>query len=257
MARKRRKSIPAADRLVGYVRVSTDDQAREGVSLDAQRDRLAAYALAHGAELVAIESDEGLSGKMAPSVRPGLAAALELVRGGKADGLLVLKLDRLSRSTRDVLDLVDETRDSGWRLVSVSEHLDTGSAAGRLVVTVLAALSEMEREQVAERTSFALDAIAREGRARSYRIPFGWRTADGSDRQSKGDRRPLVKEKGEQRILGRMVKMRKRGFGVRRIAGALNRSRTLNPRTEGQWAPSTVAALLRTVDRREGVLRAA
>jgi DNA invertase Pin-like site-specific DNA recombinase len=75
---------------------------------------------------------------------------------------VVLKLDRLSRSTRDVLDLVGETGRDGWRLVSVSEHLDTATAAGRLVVTVLAALSQMEREQVAERTSFALDAIARE-----------------------------------------------------------------------------------------------
>ena len=137
------------------------------MSLAAQHERLTAYCTAHGLELVGVEQDAGVSGKVAPAQRPGLARALEAVRRGDAHGVVVLRLDRLSRSTRDVLDLVDETRQGSWRLVSVSEHLDTGSAAGRLVVTVLAALSEMEREQVAERTRFALDAIAREGRGRS------------------------------------------------------------------------------------------
>ena len=98
----------SAMRLVGYVRVSTEEQATEGVSLDAQRERLKAYALAHGAELLAIESDEGVSRKVSPEKRPGLTTALTRVRAGEADGLLVLKLDRLSRTTRDVLDLVDE-----------------------------------------------------------------------------------------------------------------------------------------------------
>ena len=86
--------------------------------------------MARGAELVALESDEGISGRVSPGKRPGLAAALTRVRTGEAECLLVLKLDRLSRTTRAVLDLVDETGAQGWRLVSVSEHLDTGTAAG-------------------------------------------------------------------------------------------------------------------------------
>ncbi len=108
----------SAMRLVGYVRVSTEEQATEGVSLDAQRERLEAYALAHNAELLAIESDEGISGKVSPEKRLGLAAALARIRADEAEGLLVLKLDRLSRTTRHVLDLVDETSPHGWRLVS-------------------------------------------------------------------------------------------------------------------------------------------
>ena len=118
-------------RLVGYSRVSTEEQAVTGVSLDGQESRLRAYVTAHGGELVALERDEGVSGKVSPERRVGLARALSCVRSGEADGLLVVKLDRLSRSTRDVLDLVDEARRRDWRLVSVSEHLDTGSAAGR------------------------------------------------------------------------------------------------------------------------------
>jgi site-specific DNA recombinase len=174
--------------------VSTEDQAREGVSLEAQRERLAAYATAHGLELVGVEVDAGISGKVAPSQRPGLARVLELVRNDAADGVVVLKLDRLSRSTRDVLDLVDECGRAGWRLVSVSEHLDTATAAGRLVLTVLAALSQMEREQVAERTCFAMDAIAREGRGRSRFTPYGWRTADGGTENRKGDHSPVCSQ---------------------------------------------------------------
>jgi DNA invertase Pin-like site-specific DNA recombinase len=252
MARRkpRKKAENATVRLVGYARVSTEDQAREGVSLEAQRERLAAYATAHGFELVSVEVDAGISGKVAPAQRPGLARALDRVRGGEADGLVMLKLDRLSRSTRDVLDLVDETGRDGWRLVSVSENLDTATAAGRLVVTVLAALSQMEREQVAERTRFALDAIAREGRGRSRFTPYGWRTADGSTENRAGDHSELVAHTDEQAALRRIVRHRKHGKGARRIATALSRQGT-NPRSGKPWTPESVAAILRRLDRWE------
>jgi site-specific DNA recombinase len=239
----------SAMRLVGYVRVSTEEQATEGVSLDAQRERLAAYALAHNAELIAIESDEAVSGKVSPEKRSGLATALARIRSGEAEGLLVLKLDRLSRTTRDVLDLVDEAGARGWRLVSVSEHLDTGTAAGRLVLTVLAALSQMEREQVSERTRFALDAIGREGRGRSRRTPFGWQTADGESELKKGDRRRLVECDEEQQQLAALLRARKRGLGARRIAASLNRRFKTNPRTAKPWSPELVASLLRRLEK--------
>jgi DNA invertase Pin-like site-specific DNA recombinase len=230
--------------------VSTEEQAREGVSLAAQKARLEAYAVAHGAELVGIEADEGVSGKVVPESRPGLAGALAAVRSGAADGLLVLKLDRLSRSTRDVLDLVDECRRDGWRLISVSEHLDTATAAGRLVVTVLAALAEMEREQIGERTQVALGEVARQGRAYSHRTPFGWRTAAGSDRAQRGDRSPLVPDLAEQRILARMLELEVQGLGARRIAAAMANEGLLNPRTGRPWTFGAVAGVLRTLERR-------
>ena len=161
--------------LIGYVRVSTEEQARQGVSLDAQRDRLRAYCAAHGHSLAGIEADEGVSGKVPPGRRPGLSRALAAVRAGRAGGLLAVRLDRLSRSTRDVLDLADDSARRGWRLVSVDEALDTGTAAGRLVLTVLAGLAQMEREQVGERVRAAMDRVAREGRPRSRFAPFGAR----------------------------------------------------------------------------------
>lgn len=237
-------------RLIGYVRVSTEGQARDGVSLKAQRERLAAYCAAHGAELVGIESDNGTSGKVPPLKRPGLATALTALRDGEADGLLVLKLDRLSRRTRDVLDLVDDARSRRWRLVSVDERLDTGSAAGRMVLTVLAALAEMEREQVSERTRLGMDQVAREGRARSRFTPFGYRTADGGTEQRRGDRRPLVADRAERRLLLRIEQLRGDGLGARRIAANLNSRGITNPRTGRAWTYRTVERLLGTADRR-------
>jgi site-specific DNA recombinase len=254
MAKSARKSI----RLIGYCRVSTEDQSTNGVSLEAQRERLEAYAKAHDLALLGVEEDAGVSGGTAPARRPGLARVLAAIRSGEADGLLVLKLDRLSRSTRDILDLVDSSRAQSWRLISVDEHLDTGTAAGRLVVTVLAALAQMEREQVSERTKFALDKIAREGRGRSRFVPFGYRTTDNPERTTlaAGDRSLLIDHLEEKIILRKMVALRENGLGARRIAHALNGDDQRNPRTGKVWSFGQIQGILRTVDRREDALSA-
>lgn len=139
----------------------------------------------------------------------------------------------------------------GWRLLSVSENLDTGTAAGRMVVTILAALAQMEREQIGERTSVGMSQVAAEGRARSSRLPFGYRVKGSADTRLKaGDRSPLVKHAGEQRVLREMLALRESGLGARRIARTLNEGGVLNPRTGGEWNFGTVASILRTVDRR-------
>ena len=251
MSRARR--VEAANgpaRMIGYARVSTEEQAREGISMDAQRERLAAYCTAQGYELVTIETDNGTSGRIAPGKRPGLARALACIRRGDAEGLLALKLDRISRSTRDVLDLVDESRRRGWRLVSVGEQLDTGSAAGRLVVTVLAALAEMEREQVAERTRMALAELARRGRARSRFAPFGFCTESGASEIAEGSRACLVPHPAEYLVLERMLALREAGRGATAIARSLNGSGLTN-RSGGAWTRQSLASVLFGYDKRE------
>lgn len=250
MGRRNRRTKAADEglRLIGYCRVSTEEQSREGVSLDAQEARLQAYAVGQGHELVGVEIDAGISGKVAPAKRPGMAQALARVRAGEADGIVALKLDRLSRSTRDVLDLVEEFDRADFRLISVSESLDTGSASGRLVVTVLAALSQMEREQTSERTILALDEIGHQGRGRSRFTPYGWRNADGEAENRAGDRRELVPHAAEQAALKRIIKQRKAGKGARRIASSLKGS---NPRSGKAWTANAVAAILRRLDRWE------
>ncbi len=236
-------------RVLGYCRVSSLEQATSGISLDAQESRLRSYCAAHGLELVRVEVDRGISAK-AMHNRAGLQKALRALRKGDAGGLVAVKLDRLSRSTRDVLDLVDESRRRGWRLVSVAEQLDTGSAAGRLVLTVLAALSQMEREQVAERTPMALAELARQGRARSRFAPFGFRTESGASEIAEGSRACLVPHPAEYLVLERMIALRDSGLGATAIARMLTAEGITN-RSGGNWTRQSVASVLLGFDRRQ------
>ena len=239
-------------RLIGYVRVSTDDQASHGVSLAAQEQRLRAHAEAHGYILQGVARDEGVSGKVPPLRRPGLRSALEAVNAGAADGLVFLKLDRLSRSVRDILKLADEAKRSGWHLLSVSEHIDTSTAAGKFTLGVLALLAEMERDQLGERTRLGMQQVARENRSRSSRLPFGYRVSGAPEAtvMKAGDRRPLVEDASEMRLLRLILRQRAKGLGAQRIAKGLNSKDRGNPRTKKPWTTSTVAAILRTAARR-------
>ncbi len=114
---------------------------------------------ARDAELVRIEADNGPPGKVAPEKRAGLFRALQSVRDGSADGIVALRLDRISRSVRDVLDLAEDAERHGWRLVAVNEALDTGTPTGRFTLTILAALVQLEREQIAARDHALLAVI--------------------------------------------------------------------------------------------------
>ena len=133
-------------RTVAYVRVSTDKQVEHGLSLDAQQAKLTTYATLYDLDLVAIEVDAGVSAKTLQ--RPALQRALGTLKAGQAEALLVVKLDRLTRSVRDLGVLVETYFLAGkWSLMSVSEQIDTRTAAGRMVLNILAAVSQWEREQ--------------------------------------------------------------------------------------------------------------
>lgn len=154
-------ATPARTRVVGYIRVSTEHQADEGVSLDAQRARLDAFALATDLVLVGVEVDAGISAKTLD--RPGVQRALARLEDGEADGVLVAKLDRLTRSVRDLGDLVEKYFTSRFSLLSVSDAIDTRSASGRLVLNVLCSVAQWEREATAERTREALAHLKKQG----------------------------------------------------------------------------------------------
>jgi site-specific DNA recombinase len=240
-------------RLAGYARVSTDDQRVNGVSLQAQRQAMASYTLAYGYRLHAVYEDAGVSGTVPPSKRRGLSRALAVIKEGKADGLLVYKLDRLSRSVRDVLDLADSARREGWDLASVQERLDTSTATGKFALGLLALLAELERDQVGERTRMALAEVARQGRHRGRFAAFGWHLEDGSVTCKRGTKGKLVECSEEQALLRYMLSCRKTQQGVRATATAMNRRKRWNPRTGRPWTPGNVAAILRTWDRRKAI----
>lgn len=151
-------------RFIGYVRVSTQEQAVSGLGLDAQRSTIAAEARRRGFELVSVCEDAGVSGKTLD--RPGLARALELVEAGEADGIIVAKLDRFSRSLLDFAGLTERSRCHGWALVAVDLAIDTSTAKGELMLNVLATFAQFERRLISERTRDALAAA----RARGIRL---------------------------------------------------------------------------------------
>jgi len=225
--------------VVGYVRVSTTEQADRGVSLDAQRTRLKAYCDAHGLALLRVEEDAGVSARRT-SNRPALQRALRSLARGEASGLVAVKLDRLSRTTRDVLDLVARAEKEAWALHSIDERLDTSSPQGRFVVTVLGALAQLEREQAAERTRTAMAELRRQGRRISGKAPFGFRF----------DRGRVVEVEREQEVLARMRRLAGEGAGCYRIATVLNAEGKINPRTGLPWFWGTVRAILEGAARR-------
>jgi DNA invertase Pin-like site-specific DNA recombinase len=198
-------------RVVGYIRVSSESQAENGVSLDAQRAKIAAWCALHDAQLVGVECDAGISGKRLDN-RPGAQRALEMIRTGAATTLVICDLSRLSRSTRELLSVVDRYfRGDARSLVSIKESIDTTTPAGRMIVTVLAALGELEREQVAERTKTALAHVRSTGRKTGGDVPFGYRSEAGQ----------LVHDATEQATIARARDLRASGMSLAAVGETL------------------------------------
>lgn len=213
---------------VGYVRVSTDDQ---GASLEAQEARIRAYAAALELDVSEIIRDAGESAKSLQ--RPGMTRIIAGVRNGAIGRVIALKLDRLTRSTRDLADLLALFSKADAALVSVSEHLDTLTASGRMVVGMLGVVAQWEREAIAERTSFAL-AHKRRTRQVYGPTPFGYRR-DGNR---------LVRDDEQQGLLMRIRAMRAEGQSVRRVCAWLNQNAVLTPRGSRVWYPNTLHQVL-------------
>ena len=161
---------------IGYIRVSTVAQADEGVSLDAQRDRIVMWCKANGYTLNDVFCDAGVSGKRADN-REGLQRALNEACWHRGSALIVYSLSRLARSAKDAIGIAERPDDAGADLVSLSEKIDTTSAAGKMVFRMLAVLAEFERDLVSERTTAALAHKRRNGQ-RVGTNPFGHVLAD-------------------------------------------------------------------------------
>lgn len=191
-------------RTIGYIRVSTDKQADQGVSLDAQRAKIEAYAMLYDLEMVDYVIETGSAKN---TDREGLQDALQALIKGEAEALVVVKLDRLTRSVGDLGRLV-ECYFQKHALMSVSEQIDTRSAAGRLVLNVLASVSQWEREVVGERTSAAMQHMKAEGQYTGGKPPYGFDLVSGE----------LIENDQEQAVLALVKKYRGRGLSLQTIA---------------------------------------
>ena len=218
-------------KVIGYVRVSTEEQAREGISLEAQKHKITSWTEALDGELLFIAEDAGISGKLIRN-RDGLRRAIEATCTEQAV-LVVYSLSRLSRSTRDTLMVADKLDKAGADLVSLSERIDTTTAAGKMVFRMLAVLNEFERDQISERTSAILQHKKAKGEVYSP-IPYGY----------KRDGNKLVPYDREERVIEDIQEMRKQGLSLRAIALQLNRQ-GVPAKKGGQWYGSTVAYLLK------------
>lgn len=221
---------PSATRAAIYVRVSTEDQARDGYGLDVQRERCRAMAIVKGWEIRQEYADEGISGTKDASARPGLAALLLAVQQGEVGAVIVLALDRLGRKTRIILDLVDAIVEAGAELVSCKESLDTTTPAGRFVLTIFAALAQLERDNIVERTSSGRDQRGRRDGEKGGRLPYGYvRAPEG-----------VAIDEQAAAVVRRIFHLARQGATLRAIARALEAP---GPRG-GQWHASSVSEIL-------------
>jgi site-specific DNA recombinase len=221
-------------KVIGYTRVSTEEQAKEGVSLDAQRAKLVAYAALYGVEIVEVIEDAGVSAKSLK--RPGLQRVLGMLKRKEADGLLIAKLDRLSRSVKDWNTLIDSHfgEKAGKQLLSVHDQIDTRTAAGRMVLNILMTIFQWEREAIGERTQDGMDYMRQQGQ-RIGTVPFGWRLAD--------DGVTLIEDAAEQAILAEIIQLRQAGHSLRKIAEVLN-ARSVPAKNGKSWAHTSIRSIL-------------
>ena len=163
---------------VSYSRVSTCSQV-DGVSLDAQEAKIAAWCTLNDATLLGTHRDEGLSGSKGLDKRPGFDAAVK--QACKVKGVLVVySLSRLARNTVEALKVVEQLNKCGAKLVSLSEAIDTTTASGEMVFTIFAGIAQFERKQGAERTKMALAHKKALGQRISGQVPYGTQlSADG------------------------------------------------------------------------------
>jgi len=222
-------------RAILYLRVSTTDQANHGVSLDSQQAKLGAYAALYDLVVVATITDAGESAKTLN--RPGLQQALGMLRRGEADGLVVLKLDRLTRSVADWQELIDGYFGdrAGKQLFSVQDSIDTRTAAGRMVLNILLACSQWEREAIGERTAAALQHKITKGE-RAGGIRYGY---DLDDSGSK-----LIPNEAEQAVIRGIIEDRALGASLREIADDLNRRQIPTKNGRGGWKHTAVKRIL-------------
>lgn len=207
-----------------YARVSTTMQAAEGVSLEAQVARARQWAESNGYSVGEVHFDAGISGKKM-SNRPGLNAALKESCASRGNVLVVYSLSRLARSTKDAIEIGERLAKAGADLVSLTEAIDTTSAAGKMIFGVLAVLAQFERDLVSERTRAALAFKASRGE-RIGEIPFGY-VLDSAGRK-------LVEDATEQATLADLRRMRQGGLTWQAIADALN-ARGLKTKKGRAW----------------------
>jgi len=216
---------------IAYIRVSTERQATEGISLEAQEARISAWCAANGYELSQVFIDAGISGKRMDT-RPELHKALASLKKGMA--LVTYSLSRLARSTKDALTISEIVGKKKADMVSLSEQIDTTTAAGKMMFQMMSVLAEFERNLVAERTANALQHKKATDQKYCNQTPYGFEAIEGR----------LVQVAQEAEVVAQIQAARSGGSTLQAIADDLN-GRNIPTKTGKQWQPATIHLLLK------------
>lgn len=216
---------------LGYVRVSTDEQI-EGFGLGAQRESVESYAKALGYDLAEIVADEGYSGSTMD--RPGIRRVVEMMKTCQYAGLIVYKLDRISRSLKDILIVHDDIfKPCQSGLVSVKEQFDTSSAAGMLFFQMLGGFAEFERSVITERMMSGKEQKAKQGRFAGGSAPYGYDLVNGE----------LVINEEQAAWVRRVFEMRSRDTTLQEIVDVLNDT-GVSTKRGGKWSRKQIMDMM-------------
>ena len=229
------KQDATTTRAVGYLRVSTGEQAVRGFGLAAQKRHIQEFAKAQGYKLKGFISDRGVSGASVPEERPNFSKLLDLAHMRAFDVLLVWKFDRLARNVLYAVTMANRLREEhGIVLRSVTEPIDTATSMGSMFFAVLASMAEQERRTITERTMAGKVEKATQGGFAGGAVPLGYR------RDLIGG---IAVNPAEAAVVKSIFSMSKKGSSLREIVDHLNKER-LPTKRGGRWYPGTIAYIL-------------
>lgn len=217
-----------------YLRVSTEEQAREGFSIHAQKEKLTSYANINDWEIYDFYIDDGISGKNITD-RPSINRLIEDVKCGNVNNVLIYKLDRLTRSVKDLINLIELFEEYNCSFNSVTEKLDTSNAVGRMFIKIIGIFAEFERENLAERVSFGYEQKTREGNYTNTNGVNGYDYIVGSGE--------LVVNILEKDIVNRIYDLYLEGNSMIKIAKQFNEEKVPTKRG-GDWSQATIKSIL-------------
>ncbi len=213
-----------------YARVSTEDQAKEGFSLAAQLEKLRSYCKARDWKIAAEYVDDGYSGRN--TNRPAYKKMMEEIDSW--DILLVMKMDRIHRNSKNFMLMMEELRKKGKEFVSMTESLDTSTAMGRFVMDIIQRIAQLESEQIGERVYIGMRQKAKQGKGiLGSPPPYGYTYRDGK----------LAVVDGEARVVKKMFEMYLDGHSLKEIEEWLNKN-GIKTKKGGRWGKKTVARIL-------------
>ena len=219
------------DRVAIYTRVSTEDQAKEGFSLDAQLERLRAYCKSREWKITGEYIDDGYSGRN--TKRPAYTKMMEEMNNW--DMLLVIKMDRIHRNSKNFMLMMEKLNQKGKGFTSMTESLDTSTAMGRFVMDIIQRIAQLESEQIGERVYVGMEQKAKiNGGNLGFNIPYGYDYRNGL----------LELNPNEKDNVEKIYKMYINGNSMSKIAGYLNKNKIPTKKNK-TWRSQTISRILK------------